>query len=102
LDELERYERYVIAGGDPKKFPWQFRPGGTSHPTSGTNISDQIISEWGSVGQGLSKGTMDEAVKRGYVKKAYQRDDGKFIDEQGNVMDVPDGHFFVPKRVDGD
>ena len=105
-DELERYERFKLAGGEDKHWKWQWQPTGgplAVTPSKG-NIAEQIVGRWQSLTPGahgrpgeLVKGSLEEAADRGFVKRAAQTKDGKFLDEHGNEIDVPDGYFWVPK-----
>jgi hypothetical protein len=97
VDEMERYERYVLSGGKPEKFPWRYRV--SAELSSGASVMDQVLSGWQGAKQSTGmKGTLEEAADRGFVKRAGMTADGKYVDESGNVLDVPPpGYFFVRK-----
>lgn len=94
MDELGQYERYALAGGDTKKWRWRFRPPDT---ITGDDIAETIISQWGASNQRVTKGSLKEAEQRGYVKRAFETKDGRYLDESGREIEAPPGYFFVPR-----
>ena len=93
VEELERYERYMLAGGDKKKWQWQFQPQEVSR--SG-DVAQKIIGNWTQFGQKPVVGSLDEAVKMGVAKTAWKMGD-QLVDEDGKPIEVPRGYVFVPK-----
>jgi len=105
LDEYDRFYQYSLAGGDSKKWTWQYRRDGELPISGQADIAGSIMTQWraaqlqsgGKFGE--LKGNLEQAADMGLVRRVEQLPDGRIIDESGAVMDMPPGHFFVPKRV---
>lgn len=109
LDEIERYERYVHAGGKPNEWKWFYHRQDVTGPR-GQNIAESIMSQFeaaaqeavskGRVPQSVFlKGSIDEAAERGFVQRGAMSSDGKFYDENGNEIKLPPGTFFRARRA---
>ncbi len=109
LDEIERYERFVYAGGKPSEWQWSYHRQGAT-PGRQQNIAESILTQYEAMAQeALSKGriptttfvkgNIEEAADRGYVQRGALASDGFFYDEFGNRIELPPGTFFRPKRA---
>jgi len=107
LDEIERYERYVYAGGKPEQWQWTYRH---QEARRGGNIAESILSQYEAMAADamskgrrpdtiLLKGSIEEAANRGFVQRGAMSDDGRFFDEFGNEIKLPPGTFFRAKRA---
>ena len=97
LEEESRYWQYVLAGGDPKKWEWRHRAQVES--TDG-EIARKIIGTFGKRGTATLKGSIDPVANLIGAKKVYRQEDGTFVDEEGNRIEIPPGYMFVPSEGD--
>lgn len=94
-NEAKRYERYLLAGGDPKKY---------RHPAAETtarasNPFDMVMNalKQGKIDIGGRKGSVEEVARAKGLNKVY-RDTvtGEMFDQDGNPVTPGPGMTFVP------
>jgi len=91
LDEREMYEKYILAGGDPAKFPWseEWKPPET--------LGEKMIRFAGEMMKTKPKriDLAEIAEIQGGFDMVYQLENGSFADQDGNPIGVPPGYVFV-------
>jgi len=99
LEEVENYRFWVLAGGKPKRFRWQYRPR-RGKPLSGSQLGERVVQ--------FARDKMKIEPKKGDVWHYAQAkglkpvfkvvEDGVeyFVDENGKRVEMPKGHFFIP------
>lgn len=98
LEEKESFRQYAMAGGDPKEFKWSE----SWHEPSPEEIGKKLIEFAKDVKmRGIRTDIADIADIQGRLSadwamvKVFQREDGSFIDEQGNPVQPPPGYTFI-------
>lgn len=96
IDEQKVFERYVLAGNDPKKFKWSDGPKPTP---SSKDIMGKML-EFARLppnrrSQVRRVDIADIAEIQGDAQFAFQLPDGTFVDGQGQPVAMPEGYTFV-------
>lgn len=93
LDERDMYEKYILAGGDPDKFEWS-----DEWQIPGPEVVSKKIMQFASGRMKTKPQKIDLAEIaeiQGGFDKAYQLEDGSFVNEAGELIEVPPGYVFI-------
>ena len=93
LDERDMYEKYILAGGDPNKFEWS-----DEWQIPGPEAVNKKIMQFAAERMKTKPKKIDLAEIaeiQGGMDMVYQLEDGSFVNEAGEPMEVPPGYVFV-------
>lgn len=90
-EDEERYREYLLAGGAPEDYH-AIKPA-----ESTANIQQDVERIMANMGGVFLKKHSDinEVAKVRRWERVFERD-GQYYDEQGRVVKIPDGMYFVP------
>jgi len=96
-----RYERYVLAGGDPKEYPKHLKPKPDAPPPQ-RNPLEMIMGAMKVPGVQKDvmgrRGSLDELAEVRGWPRVYKTEDGRLVDEHGNEVEPMPGAVFVPRK----
>ncbi len=98
LDERCRYERYILAHGEPKKWRWFYHLEYIEKfAVTPENVERIMLDAFGvrHVKTHGIKGSIKEYAEMRGWRKVLQLEDGSFTYEDGTEAELPEGYTFV-------
>ena len=97
LDEEELHEKYLLAGGEKDKWDWTYHTEYYTKYTVTPESVGQMISMQFGINPNLTRaeGGMDDVIRIKGLEKIKQLEDGTFVNEKGETVEIPEGYSFV-------
>jgi len=99
IQENEEYVRYVTAGGEPEKWRWVFNL--ERYKLDGVSPEEvaELITQ--RVGKNIKEtgGSKKQFFKQRELPPMLQLDDGRLVDIDGNITEMPPNAIFMPKHL---
>lgn len=98
LDEDELHEKYLLAGGEKDKWDWTYHTEYyTKYNTSPESVEQMITAQLGVINPHLTEaaGHVEDFARIKGLERIKQLEDGTFVNESGEVIEIPEGYTFI-------